>query len=126
MSFRTRAFHPRRAVIVLASIAIFMCAPALADSLVVPEIQVSKRIDAVYRCPDGKSLKVAYFNGTNGQSFALVPWDGVPTLMVSTVSASGVRYQSGFLTWWSKGRNADLYDARINPDKPVLQGCSSQ
>src|ERR1700754_3736807 len=97
MSFRTRAFHPRRAVIVLASIAIFMCAPALADSLVVPELQVSERIDGVSRCPDGTSLKAAYFCGTHGQSFALVPWDGVNKLMVSTVSASGVRSQSGFL-----------------------------
>jgi membrane-bound inhibitor of C-type lysozyme len=41
------------------------------------------------------------------------------------MSADGVRYQAGFITWWSKGRGGDLYDARVDPNRPVLTGCTS-
>ena len=100
-------------------------AQALAGSLAVPQIQIDRAIDAVYRCPGGRSFKVTYWNARNGQSFALVPVQGTPTLLVSTMSADGVRYQSGFITWWNKGRGGDLYDARVDPNRPVLRGCTS-
>jgi membrane-bound inhibitor of C-type lysozyme len=99
---------------------------AHAGSLSVPQVQVGPPIHATYRCPGGKRLEVTYLNGRNGQSFALLPVDGVPTLLVSTAAGSGVRYQSGFVTWWNKGRNGDFYDARVDPDKPVLRGCTSR
>jgi membrane-bound inhibitor of C-type lysozyme len=100
-------------------------AQALATPLVVPEIQINRAIDAVYRCPGGRNFKVTYWNASNGQSFALFPVQGRPMLLVSTMSADGVRYQSGFVTWWSKGRGGDLYDARVDPNRPVLRGCTS-
>lgn len=101
-------------------------AQACAGPLLVPQIPIDRAIDAVYRCPGGKSFKVTYFNGRNGQSFALMPVQGVPTLLVSTMSAGGVRYQAGFITWWNKGRGGDLYDARVDPSRPVLRGCTSK
>jgi membrane-bound inhibitor of C-type lysozyme/ketosteroid isomerase-like protein len=116
---RTRQLLP----LLLASIALAMSQGAPAEDLAVPEVQIGPPIHANYECSGGKHLDVTYLNGKNGQSFALVPVDGVPTLLVSTVSGSGVRYQSGFVTWWNKGRNGDFYDSRVDPDKPVLQGC---
>lgn len=113
--------HPK--TLPLAAAAMFMTGSVFADALRVPQVDVGKPIDAVYSCPGGKSFKVTYFNSKSGQSFALLPIDGVPTLMVNTVSADGVRYQAGFVTWWSKGRGGDLYDTRVDPSKPVLQGC---
>lgn len=108
----------------LAALSFALVAPAWAGPLLLPQIQVGKPIDALYRCPGGRSLKVTYYNGSNGQSFALMTVQGVPTLLVSTMSGDGVRYQSGFVTWWNKGRGGDFYDARVNPDRPVLRGCT--
>jgi membrane-bound inhibitor of C-type lysozyme len=94
--------------------------------LVVPQIQLGRPIAATYRCVGGQSFKVTYWNASNGQSFALLPVQGRPMLLVSGMSADGVRYQAGFITWWNKGRGGDLYDARVSADKPVLRGCQSK
>jgi len=94
--------------------------------LVVPQIQMGKPITATYRCAGGQSFKVTYWNATNGQSFALLPVQGRPMFLVSGMSADGVRYQGGFVTWWSKGRGGDLYDSHVSADKPVLRGCQSK
>ena len=94
--------------------------------LVVPQLQIGKPIAATYRCAGSERFKVTYWNASNGQSFALVPVQGSPMLLVSGMSADGVRYQGGFVTWWSKGRGGDLYDTRISADKPVLRGCQSK
>jgi membrane-bound inhibitor of C-type lysozyme len=94
--------------------------------LVVPQIQLGNPIVARYRCAGGQSFKVTYWNATNGQSFALLPVQGQPMLLVSGMSADGVRYQAGFVTWWSKGRGGNLYDTRVSADKPVLRGCQSR
>jgi membrane-bound inhibitor of C-type lysozyme len=122
--FRHAASRRLSATLLTAS-AIAFTTQACAGPLLVSQIQVNRTIAATYHCPGGKSLKVTYFNSSNGQSFALMPVDGVPTLLVSTMSADGVRYQSGFVTWWNKGRGGDFYDARVNPDRPVLQGCTA-
>ncbi|WP_198670175.1 MliC family protein [Dyella sp. C9] len=121
MNLKCLLARRRRMLLAVASLATSV--QAWAAPLVVPQIQIDRAIDAVYRCPGGKSLKVTYFNGNNGQSFALMSLQGVPTLMVNTMSADGVRYQAGFMTWWNKGRGGDLYDARVDPNRPVLRGC---
>jgi membrane-bound inhibitor of C-type lysozyme len=54
-----------------------------------------------------------------------MPVDGKPTLLVNTMSADGVRYAAGFVVWWTKGWNGDLYDSRVDAGKPVLAGCRS-
>jgi membrane-bound inhibitor of C-type lysozyme len=116
----------RRPSLWLAAATMAVSAQAFAGPLLVPEVPIVRAIDAVYRCPGGKSFKVTYLNGRNGQSFALMPVRGVPTLLVSTMSADGVRYQAGFVTWWNKGRGGDLYDASVDPNRPVLRGCTSK
>jgi membrane-bound inhibitor of C-type lysozyme len=126
MNRKSEFRHRRRPSLWLAAATMAVSAQAFAGPLLVPEIPIDRAIDAVYRCPGGKSFKVTYLNGRNGQSFALMTVKGVPTLLVSTMSADGVRYQGGFVTWWSKGRGGDLYDARVDPNRPVLRGCTSK
>jgi membrane-bound inhibitor of C-type lysozyme len=99
---------------------------AASDSFIVPQVKVGQPIVATYHCPTGKAFTVTYWNGDNGQSFALMPISGKPTLLVNTMSADGVRYTAGSIVWWTKGRDGDLYDARVDPDKPMLAGCSSR
>ena len=122
---QSRTPYRRYVLVGMSAFAAALCFPAFAVSLNVPQVQVGPPVDAMYRCPGGKSFRVTYFNSKNGQSFALLPVDGVPQLLVATMSADGVRYQSGFVTWWSKGRGGDFYDSRKNPDRPVLKGCVS-
>jgi membrane-bound inhibitor of C-type lysozyme len=99
---------------------------ASATSLSVPQIQVNRIITANYRCPDGKQFSVTYLNADNGQSFAIVPYRGKPMFLVSTMSADGVKYQADSVTWWNKGRGGMLFDARIDEEKPILDGCASK
>lgn len=98
--------------------------PAHGQGLDIPGVATGKPMTATYRCPGGKPFSVTYWNGDNGQNFALVPIDGKPQLLVALLSASGVRYAGRAVVWWTKGRNADLYHSgMMDPDsgqvKPV-------
>jgi len=90
------------------------------------DIRMQSRHTYRYTCADSKTFKVTYLNATNGQSFALVPVDGRTLLLVSTIAASGVRYQADRYTWWTKGPRADLYDATAGDNaKPRIAGCAT-
>jgi len=79
-----------------------------------------------YTCAGGKTFRVTYLNAANGQRFALVPVDARTLLFVSTVAASGVRYQAQRYTWWTRGPRADLYDAAAGEGAPPLvAGCAT-
>ena len=110
-----------------AGVAASLTAPAAqAASLNVREIQTQPRHTFSYTCADGKTFKVTYINGTNGQSFALVPVEGRNLLFVGVIAASGVKYVADRYTWWTKGPGADLYDAMDeNSPKPILSGCAT-
>jgi membrane-bound inhibitor of C-type lysozyme len=99
---------------------------AASDSLIVPQVKFSQPVVATYHCATGKPFTVTYWNGDNGQSFALMPIAGKPTLLVDTMAADGVRYAAGSIVWWTRGREGNLYDARVDPDKPTVAGCSSR
>jgi len=99
---------------------------AQAASLDVREIQTQPRHTFRYTCADGKTFKVTYINGTNGQSFALVPVEGRNLLFVGVIAASGVKYVADRYTWWTKGPGADLYDAMNEASpKPIVSGCAT-
>jgi membrane-bound inhibitor of C-type lysozyme len=86
--------------------------------------QTKNRQTSKYTCATGKILRVTYWNTANGQSFALVPVKGQSMLFVSTLAASGVKYQAGSYTWWTKGPRADLYDAMAGENAPpILSDC---
>jgi membrane-bound inhibitor of C-type lysozyme len=89
-----------------------------------PGLPATEGHAAAYTCAGGATLNVSYWNTANGQSFALVPVKGQPLLFVSTLAASGVRYQADRYTWWTKGPRADLYDVTAGADAPpILGGC---
>ncbi|WP_296653391.1 MliC family protein [Paraburkholderia sp.] len=97
-----------------------------AAPLNVPEIQTQARQAFSYTCANGRTFKVAYLNAKNGQSFAVVPVQGQRLLFVETIAASGVKYQAGRYTWWTKGPRADLYDASAGENAaPMLAGCAT-
>lgn len=99
---------------------------AQAAALDVREIQTQSRHTFRYTCADGKTFKVTYINGTNGQSFALVPVEGHNLLFVGVIAASGVKYVAERYIWWTKGPGADLYDAmNEGSPKPILSGCAT-
>lgn len=94
---------------------------AHAAQLTVEEIDADARQTAVYQCANQKQpIRVSYWLAGNGQSFALVPVNGQRLLFVDTVSASGVRYQAGRYTWWTKGRGATLHDEIADAKAPPL------
>ncbi|MGF6759368.1 MliC family protein [Paraburkholderia sp. GAS334] len=104
--------------------AVVFCHAASAESFRLAEIQPKDRHTSKYTCATGRVLQVTYWNTANGQSFALVPVKGQQLLFVNTLSASGVKYQAGSYTWWTKGPRADLYDAMNGEDAPpVLSDC---
>ena len=61
-------------------------------------------------------MAVEYIN-LPGNTLALLPLDGKPTLFVDVVSGSGAQYVSGRMIWWTKGPGARLYDAVTNDFK---------
>lgn len=94
---------------------------AHAAQLTVEEIDADARQTAVYQFANQKQpIRVSYWLAGNGQSFALVPVNGQRLLFVDTVSASGVRYQAGRYTWWTKGRGATLRDEIADAKAPPL------
>nr|WP_322014497.1 MliC family protein [Paraburkholderia sp. J12] len=119
--------HPKLATCAaLLTLASSLMTAAAAAPLAVNEIQTQTRHTFSYTCADGKTFKVTYLNAKNGQSFAIVPVAGQSLLFVSTIAASGVRYQADRYTWWTKGPRADLYDATAGANAaPVLAGCAT-
>ena len=98
---------------------------AHAAQLTVEEIDADSRQQAFYQCANQKQpVWVSYWRAGNGQSFALVPVNGQQLLFVDTVSASGVRYQAGRYTWWTKGKEGTLRDEIADQNAaPLLGDC---
>jgi membrane-bound inhibitor of C-type lysozyme len=122
----TRSAKRTTCAALVALVSSLMAGAAAAAPLALSEIQTQTRHTFSYTCADGKTFKVTYLNAKNGQSFAIVPVAGQSLLFVSTIAASGVRYQADRYTWWTKGPRADLYDATAGENAaPVLAGCAT-
>ncbi|MCL4651154.1 MliC family protein [Burkholderia multivorans] len=94
---------------------------AHAAQLTIEEIDADARQTVAYQCANQpQPVRVSYWLAGNGQSFALVPVNGQRLLFVDTVSASGVRYQGGRYTWWTKGKEATLRDEIADEKSPPL------
>jgi membrane-bound inhibitor of C-type lysozyme len=89
------------------------------------DLRTKKPRTQKYTCATGRILNVTYLSAANGQSFAVVPVNGKDMLFVSTISGSGVRYQAGSYTWWTKGPRADLYDSMEGGPNapPIVSDC---
>lgn len=79
------------------------------------------RRDAVaYDCGAAGRRKVTYVNA-EGNALAILHVDGSRRIFVNVASGSGARYVSGIYVWWTKGREASLYDVTRGPNaKPVV------
>jgi membrane-bound inhibitor of C-type lysozyme len=112
----------------IALLAVFATAPAAAAAPTAgqeapkPQISVTGGASQAvrYDCGQGKGRTVTYING-DPDHLAVVPVDGAKRIFVNVISASGARYASGQYIWWTKGREAWLYDVMHGPNAaPVL------
>lgn len=95
--------------------------PARAEETAI-EIAGGERNEVSYACDDGAAREVTYVNGA-AQSFAVVPVDGAARIFVGIISGSGARYASGQFVWWTKGREATLYDLTRGEDGKPRATC---
>lgn len=75
----------------------------------------AQRTRVTYTCRASRDappvdMVVEYIN-LPGNTLALLPLDGKPTLFVDVFAGSGAQYVSGRTIWWTKGPGARLYDA---------------
>jgi membrane-bound inhibitor of C-type lysozyme len=80
------------------------------------------RTTARYDCA-GAALDVEYVN-VEPDHLAIVPVEGRKRIFVLVMAASGARYASGRYIWWSKGREAWLYDEMKGADAPPILTCT--
>ena len=106
-------------VLLFAVVADAMSATA---SLSLPGIKIRNQHSVQYRCKDDVGVRVHYINTTSG-SFAYLPVDGRNYLFANVDAASGARYVTGRMVWWSKGREASLSEAG-NGHGGALRACT--
>jgi membrane-bound inhibitor of C-type lysozyme len=70
-----------------------------------------------YSC-GGRTISATYINAP-GNSLAVVRIDGATVIMASVLAASGARYAGQQYVWWTKGKEADLYDLTKGEDAPA-------
>ncbi|MDN5928828.1 MAG: MliC family protein [Hyphomicrobiales bacterium] len=80
------------------------------------------RTTAHYDCA-GNALDAEYIN-VEPDHLAIVPVEGRKRVFVLVMSGSGARYASGRYIWWSKGKEASLYDKMKGADAPPILTCT--
>lgn len=77
-----------------------------------------ERVEARYRCADGRTVPVTYINA-EPIALAIVPaTEGTPLVFARVLSASGSRYAANEFVWWTKGSDATLYNITEGPNAP--------
>lgn len=74
-----------------------------------------ERVRQLYACDQAEELIMVEYLNAPPNFLAIVPVgeDAEPLIFSNVLSASGVRYASGFYIWWTKGAEATLYDLRL-------------
>jgi membrane-bound inhibitor of C-type lysozyme len=80
------------------------------------------RTTAHYDC-GGNAVEVEYIN-VEPDHLAIVPVEGRKRVFALVLSGSGARYASGQYIWWSKGKEAWLYDETKGAGAPPLLTCA--
>ncbi len=75
-----------------------------------------------YACGE-RTISATYVNAGDN-ALALVAFDGNTVLMVSVLSGSGARYVGQQYQWWTKGKEASLYDLTKGEDGPPIATCT--
>ena len=115
----------RRALTAITAIA--FASPALADVSVGVGLSISgdAEIRTVQYLCNGREapLTVQYINAAPN-FLALIPIEDKTLIFVTTVSASGAKYESGQFVWWDKGNDATLSDVTEGLDAAPVFTCS--
>ena len=98
-------------------------AAAAADITLPTNAASVDRIVATYACEKADKITVTYINAGD-DSLAVVPVEGGDRIFVAVLSGSGARYAAGPYVWWTKGRDASLYDVRAGDDAPAIDTCA--
>lgn len=83
-----------------------------------------------YTCDGAKPLSVAYLNGDEALSHAILLLDGKLVPMTQGISGSGVRYvaddPASHLVWHTKGNWGILYDEQAPDNSILLDNCKTR
>jgi membrane-bound inhibitor of C-type lysozyme len=69
-----------------------------------------------YSCA-GDKVSATYINAP-GNALAVVRIGGATVIMANVLAGSGAKYAGGQYVWWTKGREADLYNLTKGEDAP--------
>lgn len=116
-----------RALIAAAALAA-LASPALADvsfsvGVTLPGDAEVKTVS--YDCGTAGKLAVQYLNAAPN-FLAIIPINGASLVFVTTVSASGAKYESGQYIWWDKGSDATLSDVTEGLDAAPVMSCTAE
>lgn len=70
-----------------------------------------------YKCDGGQAVTAIYVNATDN-SLAVLKIGEETIVAANVLAGSGARYAGGKYIWWTKGREADLYDVTNGEDAP--------
>ncbi|MCJ8144795.1 MliC family protein [Ancylobacter sp. A5.8] len=98
-----------------------------AGSIVIPlpEGVEAQEIRARYACDDTSAAEVVYINA-GPVSLATLTRKGEFVVLANVLSGSGARYAGGVYVWWSKGREASLYDLTRGEDAEPVATCTQE
>ncbi|RFC64170.1 hypothetical protein DYI37_07380 [Fulvimarina endophytica] len=108
---------PQRLLPAASLLALCLCGPASAATSEDVTVTLTGPVDRqliTYECrrnleEEPVRIEVDFLNMPNA-NLAIVPVDGEPIPFALTVSASGSKYVSRSLVWWTRGNRGDLYD----------------
>lgn len=79
--------------------------------------QVDSLVD-ICHCSSGDKIEVSYFDD---DSLINLKYKGIEYVLKSHVSASGMRYDSANLTWWTKGGECSLFNKK---NDTIIDNCN--
>jgi membrane-bound inhibitor of C-type lysozyme len=93
-----------------------MAAPdtAVSMQLVLELTGNAERKQVTYQCEGGEQPFTVDYINAEPNFLALIWVEGKQVIFTSVLAASGARYVSGPLEWWSKGDEATFADLRDN------------
>ncbi len=75
-----------------------------------------------YDCDGAPGIEVTYINAAPN-FLAVIPVGEESHIFTTVLSASGAKYASGSLVWWTKGPDADWYDLTQGEDAAPEFSC---
>ncbi|MEO3998079.1 MliC family protein [Mesorhizobium sp. CAU 1732] len=93
-------------------------------TITVPGDAPLEQTDVTYNC-DGRDLGVTYINAG---TVSLVTFEigGEAVVASNVIAASGARYAGGQYVWWTKGDEAQLFDATLGEDAKAILSCTAK